>query len=299
MSDTEKNTEMKPAGAAPVETSTEMLTRLLGQQLELAARRDEQLTMLLQHLHPQPSTGAGAHPTGTGASTRTEDATAAATAGARQRISLPATGMPVPRLHSSVSLMEFETWKRKFDGYCLLTHIRELSIPEQKAALIAVVDDDWARTIDFGLQMPAESDLDTIIGAMHAIQAVEVPVISAPLMRPTVEAHLLQSFRHVEMADDFSAETPLQIDILIGQDCYWSLTHQAVIRAAADATSGLRIGHLNVRSLTAHLDEVNHLLLREQLDVLCLSETWLADSVDTPNAPLLPYRAAIVLKQHH
>ncbi|KAF0305993.1 hypothetical protein FJT64_022458 [Amphibalanus amphitrite] len=49
----------------------------------------------------------------------------------------------------------------------------------------------------------------------------------------------------------------------------------------ATSSCALKIGHLNVRSLTAHLDEVNLLLLREELDVLCLSETWLTDSVDS------------------
>ena len=50
-------------------------------------------------------------------------------------------------------------------------------------------------------------------------------------------------------------------------------------RAPAPA-SQLRVAHLNVRSLTRHLDDVNHLLLTEKLDVLCLSETWLTGSMD-------------------
>ena len=58
-------------------------------------------------------------------------------------------------------------------------------------------------------------------------------------------------------------------------------TKQAEIRAAAARTSTLKIGHLNVRSLTAHLDEVNQLLQTERLDLLCLGETWLTDAVDS------------------
>ena len=58
-------------------------------------------------------------------------------------------------------------------------------------------------------------------------------------------------------------------------------TRQAESRATAESSCALKIGHLNVRSLTAHLDQVNLLLLREQLDVLCLSETWLTEAVDT------------------
>ncbi|KAF0289753.1 hypothetical protein FJT64_012004 [Amphibalanus amphitrite] len=57
-------------------------------------------------------------------------------------------------------------------------------------------------------------------------------------------------------------------------------TRQAEIREAAAVSSALRIGHLNVRSLTAHLDEINLLLQREQLDLLCLSESWLTEATD-------------------
>ncbi|XP_043199286.1 uncharacterized protein LOC122368998 isoform X2 [Amphibalanus amphitrite] len=202
--------DAKPPGAAPAtETSTELLTRLLGQQLELAARRDEQLTMLLQHIQqgaaagarpvdgggalaaasggcPPAAAGGGSAPTASGgggapaatgggsapaAAAVTESVAAAAavppTVGSRQRICLPATGTPVPRLHSSASLIEFDTWRRKFDGYCLLTRVRELTTAEQKAALIAVLDDDWTRIVDFGLQLPADADLDSVLEAMQ------------------------------------------------------------------------------------------------------------------------------------
>ena len=47
------------------------------------------------------------------------------------------------------------------------------------------------------------------------------------------------------------------------------------------ATSCLRVGHLNVRSVTKHLDDINHLLVSERLDVLCLSETWLSENMDS------------------
>ena len=58
-------------------------------------------------------------------------------------------------------------------------------------------------------------------------------------------------------------------------------TRRAETQEAAVASCVLKIGQLNVRSLTAHLDQVNLLLLRERLDVLCLSETWLTETVDT------------------
>ena len=69
------------------------------------------------------------------------------------------------------------------------------------------------------------------VPVVQKIQAVEVPVICAPLMRPSVETHLLQFFAHVEMADDLSSGTPHQIDILVGQDTYWSLVRTGLIRS--------------------------------------------------------------------
>ena len=43
----------------------------------------------------------------------------------------------------------------------------------------------------------------------------------------------------------------------------------------------LKIGHLNVRSVTKHVDGINLLLLSERLDVLCHSETWLTEELDS------------------
>ena len=43
----------------------------------------------------------------------------------------------------------------------------------------------------------------------------------------------------------------------------------------------LKIRHLNVRSVTKHVDGINLLLLSERLDVLCLSETWLTEELDS------------------
>ena len=43
----------------------------------------------------------------------------------------------------------------------------------------------------------------------------------------------------------------------------------------------MKIVHLNIRSLTAKLEEVNALLLSEKLDLLCLSETFLTSDVRT------------------
>ena len=53
-------------------------------------------------------------------------------------------------------------------------------------------------------------------------------------------------------------------------------------RVSAAAVDGAKvtIGHLNVRSLMPSLDEVNMFLGTHDIDILCLSETWLTAAID-------------------
>lgn len=43
---------------------------------------------------------------------------------------------------------------------------------------------------------------------------------------------------------------------------------------------GLKITHVNIQSITNKIDHVNLLLHNNNIDVLCLTETWLSDSID-------------------
>ena len=55
------------------------------------------------------------------------------------------------------------------------------------------------------------------------IYAASIPEICNPLIRPVVPAHILNNFHHLDLADDFEDNSPLEIDILVGLDYYWSL----------------------------------------------------------------------------
>lgn len=55
------------------------------------------------------------------------------------------------------------------------------------------------------------------------IELTEVPVICLPLAKPVVDSKLLEEFEQLELAYDFSSSDGLNIDILIGQDLFWSL----------------------------------------------------------------------------
>ncbi|XP_043193186.1 uncharacterized protein LOC122365762 [Amphibalanus amphitrite] len=63
---------------------------------------------------------------------------------------------------------------------------------------------------------------------MKVFPAVAVPVICAPLSRPTVPDVCVLEFKELTLADgDFSRD--LCVDILVGLDCYWSLLRSSVL----------------------------------------------------------------------
>ena len=114
-----------------------------------------------------PPPEARVDPASTPAPTPAPGEGAGAAAGARQRARMPAAGTPTPRLAATATLREFEAWRDKFSGYCLLTGVADLTQPEQRAALLAVLDDDWSRVVRFGLQLPDASSVTAIIDAMQ------------------------------------------------------------------------------------------------------------------------------------
>ena len=69
------------------------------------------------------------------------------------------------------------------------------------------------------------------VPAATRLRVVEVPVICAPLVRPQIPAHLLQPFHHLQLAADCTADGPLHIDIVVGQDQYWSLVRSGLVRS--------------------------------------------------------------------
>jgi hypothetical protein len=57
-----------------------------------------------------------------------------------------------------------------------------------------------------------------------SVQTTEVPVICPPLSKPQVGSKLLEMFDHLHLADTVvSGSTNQSIDILVGQDLFWSL----------------------------------------------------------------------------
>ena len=66
-----------------------------------------------------------------------------------------------------------------------------------------------------------------------SLELAEVPVICLPLSRPVIDRQFLEEFDHLELAYDFDGHAirgDLDIDILVGQDLFWSLMLGKVFR---------------------------------------------------------------------
>ena len=118
---------------------------------------------VMERMWAGPAAGAGAAAAVATAAATPADTNAAVNLPPR----LPASATPAPQLSSSASLKEFESWRQKFHGYSLLTGVNRLAQPEQKAALLALLDDDWTRVVRYGLPIPEDADMNTIITAMQ------------------------------------------------------------------------------------------------------------------------------------
>ncbi len=143
-----------------MEEQLTLLTALMKQQMVQAQQREERLTAVLEGLAgigQAESGGAAASTGGTPSSLVTP-----------RHVKLPHNATPAPHLTSSASLREFDAWRHKFEGYVKLTGINAIPPSEQKSALVSLLDDDWTRTLRYGLTVADGADLETILDAMEA-----------------------------------------------------------------------------------------------------------------------------------
>ena len=122
-------------------------------------------------------------------------------------------------------------------------------------------------------------------GAVRVGGAAPLPRCLAAPVRLTADETIPVSVGHGRAAPPSSAicptAAPPERHLLVPARLTLRQTNQVAARAEQFAASTLKVGHLNVRSLTAHMDDVNLLIQRERLDLLCLSETFLTESVDS------------------
>ncbi|MPC17759.1 hypothetical protein E2C01_010623 [Portunus trituberculatus] len=124
-----------------MEKQLEVLTALLVRQSEEAQKaqeqshvREERLARLLERVVTQ----APSHTT-----MGDEEGETTARHTSTQSVRFPTSVTTIPHLTASASLHEFKMWRHKFEGYVTLARIDCLSLAEQRAALAAVLDDEW------------------------------------------------------------------------------------------------------------------------------------------------------------
>ena len=151
----------------------EQLTALLTKQAEMATsaqeeakkredeaqRREERLASMLEDLVSARRTERTDSGAGGGSVTRTSDPP--------PRHKIPSSAALAPHLSSSASLKEFDDWRHKVEGYVMLTGISSLTPAEQRSALISLLDDDWTRTLRYGLNLSDSADLKCTLDAME------------------------------------------------------------------------------------------------------------------------------------
>ncbi|KAF0304806.1 hypothetical protein FJT64_023455 [Amphibalanus amphitrite] len=168
MADEKKEDAHVVVEAAPAVSVTELLTLLRDQAIaanrreEESARREERLTALLD-----------------GAMRSSADARAgsmtAAGVGSGPIAGSPADGRrppvesvgPGPRLHEGISLQEFGTWETRVRAHARRARWDSLPIEEQTAALLALLDDNWTRTLQHGLDIATPNTCENLVAAFR------------------------------------------------------------------------------------------------------------------------------------
>ena len=90
---------------------------------------------------------------------------------------------------------------------------------------------DWVSYGAFGGESASTPSLSPVFlvqlkdmdGWCHTVELAEVPIICPPLERTPVPAQVLEQFTCLGLADEYGRHKRFHVDVLIGQDYYWTL----------------------------------------------------------------------------
>ena len=83
------------------------------------------------------------------------------------------------------------------------------------------------------------SDVKVFNPVVQTISVMEVPMICAPLQRPSVSAAVLDLFGHLDLADRYDSDRQVSVDILIGLDLFWTLMVPGMVQSAGGLVAQL------------------------------------------------------------
>ncbi|KAF0292595.1 RNA-directed DNA polymerase from mobile element jockey [Amphibalanus amphitrite] len=146
---------------------------------------------------------------------------------------------------------------------------------------------------DLELMIESESEmLDDIekAGVFLTMQAIEVPVICAPLSRPSLPASVMAELSHLPMAGRPPPDEPLHVHILVGMDYFWSMRvpgttaymyadDTAALCAANDIRTAKERAQQAADTLSAWARAAKMQVAGEKTQALVLSQ-WSRDAVD-------------------
>ena len=133
--------------------------------------------------------------------------------------------------------------------------------------------------------------------------ATEIPIICAPVYRPDIPLHVLQSFEGLSYEADCSDGGEVQVDVLIGLDAYWKFMKSGIVRNTGGLVAQESVfGWVLSGSLVddgGSLSVVSHqLLCFNEVPEAALHKFWNLESIGISDAPVEAADVSAVFKQH-
>ena len=133
--------------------------------------------------------------------------------------------------------------------------------------------------------------------------ATEIPTICAPVYRPDIPLHVLQSFEGLSFEADCSDGGEVQVDVLIGLDAYWKFMKSGIVRNTGGLVAQESVfGWVLSGSLVddgGSLSVVSHqLLCFNEVPEAALHKFWDLESIGISDAPVEAADVSAVFKQH-
>ena len=132
--------------------------------------------------------------------------------------------------------------------------------------------------------------------------ATEIPTICAPVYRPDIPLHVLQSFEQLSIEADCSDGGEVQVDVLIGLDSYWTFMKSGIVRNTGGLVaqesvfgwvlSGSLVDDGGSPSVVSH-----QLLCFNEVPEAALHKFWDLESIGISDAPVEAADVSAVFKQ--
>ena len=133
--------------------------------------------------------------------------------------------------------------------------------------------------------------------------ATEIPTICAPVYRPDIPLHVLQSFEGLSIEADCSDGGEVQVDVLIGLDAYWKFMKSGIVGNTGGLVaqesvfgwvlSGSLVDDGGSPSVVSH-----QLLCFNEVPEAALHKFWDLESIGISDVPVEAADVSAVFKQH-